>query len=537
MPAFLTFDRISAATPDGTRLFSDLTLAIGQETVGLVGRNGSGKSTLLAMAGGQSEPHSGSVTRSGRFAMLRQLPDATGSVAEALELTDALALLARLEAGKGSGDDAARADWTLEARIAEAFGKVGLPDIALDRPMATLSGGERTRLGLAAMLLEAPDLLLMDEPTNNLDEDGRSAIAELLAGWTGGALVASHDRELLERVDRIVHLSPTGIMSFGGGWSAFAAARDALRERTEAERDRTRHELKRQAQDVQRQAEKKARRDKRGKASRARGDAPKMLLDSRAERAEHSGARERHLGERLLEDAGRAAEQARAQVEIVTPLRIELPPAGLPANRTLLRLDAVTLEQDGRRLFGPLSFAITGPRRVVVGGANGSGKTSLLRIVTGDREPTGGTVERAPGAIAMLDQHVAGLDPALDLVANMQADHPGMTPGEAHEILARFAFRNRDALRPAATLSGGERLRAGLAIATAGTPAPQLLILDEPTNHLDIEAIEMLEAALSSWDGALLLVSHDRRFLDTIGYDLEIALASSPQSDERILLH
>ena len=125
----------------------------------------------------------------------------------------------------------------------------------------------------------------------------------------------------------------------------------------------------------------------------------------------------------------------------------------------------------------------------------------------------------------MLDQHVDLLDPALDLVAAMQARHPGMTTGQAHEVLARFAFRNRDALRPAVSLSGGERLRAGLALVTGGPVPPQLLILDEPTNHLDMEAVAMLEQALRGWDGALLVVSHDRRFLDAVGFDREIRLS------------
>jgi ATPase subunit of ABC transporter with duplicated ATPase domains len=160
----------------------------------------------------------------------------------------------------------------------------------------------------------------------------------------------------------------------------------------------------------------------------------------------------------------------------------------------------------------------------VVSGANGSGKTSLLRLALGNLTPTGGIVSRADGALAMLDQHVALLDPALDLVSNMRVHHPALTARQAHEVLARFAFRNRDALRPAATLSGGERLRAGLAIATGGPVAPQLLLLDEPTNHLDIDALELLEAALAGYDGALLLVSHDRRFVEAVGYDREIRL-------------
>ena len=522
-PALLTIDSLSAATPDGKPLFHDLTFALGAETVGLVGRNGSGKSTLLAILTGERAPSAGTVARAAPVAILRQIQPDEGTVAQALGIAGDLARLARLEAGKGSVEDAGLADWTLEARIGEAFARVRLP-VGLDRDVATLSGGERTRLGLAAMLLAEPAVLLMDEPTNNLDAEGRAAIAELLAGWNGGALVASHDRALLEQVDRIVELSPVGVTSFGGGWSAFAEARDAQVQRAAAALDRAQRDLKQQTAAIQRQREKQAHRDKAGRAMAAKGGTPKILLGAMAERAENSGARGDQLAQRQRAEADATLAEARRAVEVVTPLRIDLPRARLSANRTLLRFEQVVAKRDGRRLFGPLSFAITGPERVAVSGANGSGKTTLLRLALGFDAPQAGRISRADGALALLDQHVALLDPARDLVANLRAHHPALTAGEAHEVLARFAFRNRDALRPAATLSGGEALRAGLAVVTAGPTPPQMLFLDEPTNHLDIAALEMLEEALANYDGALLLVSHDRRFLDAVGVTREIAL-------------
>ncbi len=524
MSAFLTLDRLSAATPDGTPLFSGLSLALGHEIVGLVGRNGSGKSTLLSIIAGQGRPAAGSLSVHGRVAMLRQVQDEAQTLAQALGVAEDLARLARLAAGAGTLEDAERADWTLESRIAEALAQVRFPYDDLTRTVATLSGGERTRLGLAAMLIEAPDLLLLDEPTNNLDADGRAAIMELLAGWRGGALVASHDRGLLEGVDRIVELSPVGCTVFGGGWSDFAAAREAARERAADALEEAAQAVRQTARQTQALAERQARRDKGGRADAARGGAPKILLGARKRRAEETAGRGALLAERLAGEAAEQLAQARAQVEIVTPLRIDLPRANLPTNRTLLRFEQVVLERGGRRLFGPLDLDVTGPERIVVRGPNGSGKSSLLALAMGRLAPTRGDVARAQGALAMLDQHVALLDPALDLVANMQARHPGMTRGEAHDLLARFAFRNRDAQRPAAGLSGGERLRAGLAMLTGGAQPPQMLLLDEPTNHLDLAAIEQLEAALADYDGALMIVSHDARFVEAVGCGREIVL-------------
>lgn len=517
VPALLMLDQVRAATPDGTPLFANLTLAVGHERIGLVGRNGSGKSTLLALIMGEGEPTSGRISRAGRIAILRQILPGAGAVQDALGVGAALARLARLEAGEGTSDDAAEADWTLVERLTAALDDVGLAGLSLDRTTASLSGGERTRLGIAAMLLTEPELLLLDEPTNNLDAQGRNAIAALLARWPGGALVASHDRALLEGMDRIVHLSPVGIISVTGGWSAFVAQRDAMRARAELAMESNRRELDQRQRAAQTQAERKARRDKAGRATKAQGGMPRILLGRRAEQAEQSSARDQQLATRQIGEALGNIEVARAQVEILTPLHIDLPRSGLPANRTLLRFDDVVLEHGDRRLFGPLSFTVQGPQRIMVAGANGSGKTSLLALAARVLEPTHGHIDRAEGAIAMLDQFVALLQPDLDLVENIRAAHPGMTTGEAHSVLARFAFRNRDARKLAGVLSGGERLRAGLAIVTAGPVPPQLLILDEPTNHLDVESIETLEEALIAYDGALIVVSHDAAFVSKIG--------------------
>ena len=238
MSPFLTLDCLSARTPDGRLLFHDLTLSIGAERVGLVGRNGSGKSTLLAMIAGAATPAAATITMSGTLGVLHQDLPPGDTIARALGVEDRLVTLTRVLAGEGTEDDFAQADWSLEERIGAALSAVGLPEIPLDRRIGTLSGGERTRIGIARLRLEAPDLLLLDEPTNNLDAAGRAAVGALVEDWRGGMLVASHDRELLEKMDRIVELTPVGVTSFGGGWSAFAAARDAERERIAQENAR-----------------------------------------------------------------------------------------------------------------------------------------------------------------------------------------------------------------------------------------------------------------------------------------------------------
>jgi ATPase subunit of ABC transporter with duplicated ATPase domains len=530
MPTYLTLDAVAAATPDRQRLFDNLTLSLGPERVGLVGRNGSGKSTLLRIIAGRAEPAAGHIIRCGTIGTLAQDWAEQSTVADALGVADGLGIVERISAGHGRDADFDAADWSLPSRVEAALVEAGLPLIGLDRLMGTLSGGERTRIGIARLLIEAPDLILLDEPTNNLDAIGRAAIHHLIRNWRGGMLVASHDRALLDVMDRIVELTPVGVRIVGGGWSIFADLRDNARARAAAELDRADAQLRDAKRAVQRQREAKDRKDKAGRAFAARGSEPKILLGARAERAETSGGRSQRLAERMISDAAEKAEQARHKVEVLTPLTIALPPTGLPAGMDVLAMETVTAAL-GDRTFGPWTFAIAGPERIAISGPNGAGKTTFLKVAIGAIPPSTGAVRRVDGRIAMLDQHVSLLQRDRSILANLRRLNPALDTQAAHAACARFAFRNQDALRDVGTLSGGERLRAGLACTLAGERPAGLLLLDEPTNHLDIESIEILEQALRNFDGALLVVSHDPAFLEAIGIERTFAVAGSGHGD------
>jgi len=527
MPApFVTLDCLGFRTPDGRSLFDNLTLAFGAERTGLVGRNGVGKTTLLRLILGELSPSAGAVSAPGRIGVLRQAlqPPQGASVADLLDVAGPLAALRRIEAGRGSDADFAQADWTLEARLDAALAEVGLAGLPLDRAAASLSGGQVTRATLAGLLARGPDLLILDEPTNNLDAEARALTADVLGRWRGGAIVVSHDRALLRRMDRIVELSGLGARVYGGGFDLYAERKAqekaaAARELADAERNEARV-----AREVQAAAERKARRDAAGRRTAARGGAPKILLGAQARRAEESVGRQSRLGERLRDDAQTVLAEAQARVERVRRLAFELPPTGLAAGKTVLALERVSFAWPGAPpLLDDASLKIVGPERVAVTGPNGAGKTTLIRLAAGELQPTSGRVIRgAPQAF--LDQQTALLRPKETLAAAFLRLNPAATPNAARAALARFLFRNVAADKRVAELSGGERLRAALACVLMAERPPQVLILDEPTNHLDLDSIAAVEAALQGYDGALLVVSHDRDFLEAVGVDREVTL-------------
>ncbi|MCF3931853.1 ATP-binding cassette domain-containing protein [Acuticoccus sp. M5D2P5] len=528
MPRSVTLSALTWTAPDGAAVLSDLDLAFGNERTGLVGRNGTGKTTLLRLIAGELSPGAGHVEVRGTLGILRQdMPTSRGeTVSDLFGASDTLALIDRAEAGRATVAEIAAIDWTLPTRIEEALARCGL---ALDprAPLAALSGGERTRAGLAALVFAEPDILLLDEPTNNLDADGRRAVSEILGGWRRAAIVVSHDRALLDEMDTIVELSGLSAARYGGNYSAYRAHKmreidAAHRDLADAEKSRT--AVRRRAQQA---AERKARRDGRGRKDRAKGGHPKIIMDLAKERAEASAGAGARLRDTRSAMADEAVSAAREKVEIIDPLTMDMPTTGLSTTKTVLRLDAVSGGHDPRRpTIRDLSLTLTGPERVAVTGPNGSGKTTLLALITGRLAPFAGTVERRVST-AYLDQHVSILAPDQSLRDNFHRLNLDATQTEGRAALARFRFRADDALRLAGRLSGGERLRAGLACTIGRAEPPALLILDEPTNHLDLDAVEALEAALAGYDGALIVVSHDRHFLASLAPDREIDLAAA----------
>jgi ATPase subunit of ABC transporter with duplicated ATPase domains len=397
-------------------------------------------------------------------------------------------------------------------------------DVHHDTFMAALSGGQRTRVALAALIFAEPDVVLLDEPTNNLDRDGRRAVIDLLAGWRAGAIVVSHDRKLLDTMNVIIELTSLGATRYGGNWTHYRECK--ARELAAAQHQLT--DAEKRVADAARQAqataERQARRDQAGRKKGAKGDMPRIALGGMKDSSETTGGENARLAERRRSQASEDLIAARKRIEILQPLSVVVPSSGLPTHRTVLQINDVSFGYAAEApIIRDLSFSITGPERVAVTGPNGSGKTTLLGLMTGAMQPVRGTV-RMMVDFAMLDQQVCLLDASATIRDNFRRLHPKADENACRAALARFMFRADAALQTVATLSGGQMLRAGLACVMGGTAPPPLLIFDEPTNHLDIDSIEAVEAGLRAYDGALLIVSHDETFLENVGVTRRLEL-------------
>jgi ATPase subunit of ABC transporter with duplicated ATPase domains len=529
----LAADAVSLRFPDGRTLFHNLTFGLANERVGVVGPNGAGKSTLLRLLVGELPPSAGHVRQGSSFAYLPQgeapPPDAT--VAGVLGVADVLHCITRVLDGHGTADDVAHIGdaWDLPARTTAALADVGLAHLPLDRRLADVSGGEATRLALAARVLRAPQALVLDEPTNDLDRDSRAAVYALVSRWSRGMLVATHDRALLERMGRIVEITGGALRSYGGGYAAYREEVEAERAAAQRERDSADAALKRTQRALHEVRERKAQSDAKGRRERGTGSQPAMTLNGRRERAQHTSGRLQDTAAKLVAAAQARRADALGRVQQRDPMYFTLPPTGLPAGTTVVSLRDVAVGPPGVvPLLMGVSFDIVGPERVAFTGANGSGKTTLLRLLAGLAPARAGMVRRGVplARVAYLDQHATLLGAGRTVLEAFTARHPSLDITAARDALAQFLFRADRALQPVASLSGGERMRAALACVLAGPDTPQCLILDEPTNHLDLASLEQLEAALRAYDGALLVASHDTVFLEAIGVERALSVSA-----------
>ncbi|MFF9351883.1 ABC-F family ATP-binding cassette domain-containing protein [Streptomyces sp. NPDC014734] len=522
---------LSFAWPDDTPVFQDLSFALGGGRTGLVAPNGSGKSTLLRLIAGELRPHTGSISVAGSLGYLPQTLPLTGglTVAEVLGVAEVIRALDAVESGDVDGEHFTTIgdDWDIEERTRAQLDRLGLADLTLDRSLSTLSGGQIVSLGLAAQLLRRPDVLLLDEPTNNLDLDARHKLYDALEDFGGCLLLVSHDRALLDRMERIAELESDQLRFHGGNFTEYEAAVQAEQEVAEKNVRNAEQELKREKREMQQARERAERRASNAARNLKSAGLPRIFAGNMKRGAQESAGRSGQMHASRVGEAKARLDEAGRALRDEQRLTLDLPDTDVPAGRTLFLGEGLRARRGQRDLFGAEGVALTirGPERIALTGPNGGGKTTLMRLVNGDLEPDDGQVKRADGRIAYLSQRLDLLDPDRSVAENFTAFAPRRPEAERMNLLARFLFRGARAHLPVGVLSGGELLRATLACVLCAEPAPQLLLLDEPTNNLDLVGTGQLESALGSYKGAFMVVSHDERFLARIGVNRWLRLS------------
>ncbi len=535
-PAVLTASGLGLTWPDGSRCLQDLDLLVPPGRSGLVGANGSGKSTLLRLLAGDLAPTTGHVRAHGRVGHLRQdVAAAAGDqpVVDLLGIGGVVRALRAVEAGETDPGrlatllDTIGDDWDVVGRTAAELAGLGLDTAVLDRRADELSGGELVRVSMARLLLARPEVLLLDEPTNSLDRDARRRVHELVVTWPRTLLVVSHDRELLEHVERIGDLHAGGVRWYGGGWSSYVDQVDTGQRAAVQAVAAARAELRREQRDrVGAEATLAQRRRVAARAQATQG-LPRSVVGARRNQAERSAAAYRAVHADRESGARDRLDHAEDRLREDRTIRVDLPGTAVPRGREVLRSRGLVL-----RTGVAVDLDLRGPERVAVVGANGAGKSTLLHTVVGELAPAAGTVEVLV-PVGLLRQGRDDLDPGRTVVANVTARAPGTPPQDVRAALARFLFRGAAAEKHVAVLSGGERFRAALAAALLTDPAPRLLLLDEPTNDLDLASYDALVDALRGYAGALVVASHDQPFLDAIGVDRVLDLPASEPSGVR----
>ncbi len=509
----------------------DLTVAPG-DVVGVVGANGAGKTTLLRLLAGESAPLTGTITTAPSDAFVGWLPQeherlpgetVTDYIARRTGATAATQAMESAAEALGSNDTdadeayaAALDHWLasgapdLEDRIPAMLAELGL-DVGREALMTALSGGQAARAALAALLLSRFDIVLLDEPTNDLDLAGLARLEAFVTGLRGGVVLVSHDREFLSRcVTRIVELdlAQNSVAVHDGGYESYLEEREIARRHAREAYDDfagTKADLESRAR-TQREWSSKGVRN----AMRKSPDNDKIRRAASIDSAEKQARKVRQMESRIA----RLDEVEEPRKEWVLQFSIGDAPR---SSSVVATLNAASVSR-GEFTLGPLSLQVDAGSRIGITGPNGAGKTTLLHLLLGRLAPDSGSASLgASVAIGEIDQARSGLRDELPLGDAFGKAVPDLAPAERRTLLAKFGLRADQVTSLVSRLSPGERTRAAMALLQAR--GVNLLILDEPTNHLDLPAIEQLEEALRSYDGALLLVSHDRRLLENVALD------------------
>ncbi len=525
-------ENITYTFPSGKNILRDIGFSLPEgEKAAMVGDNGSGKSALLRILTGSVTPDSGTVYINERH---WTIPQHFGqydccTIGQVLRVQDKIDALREIE--NGSADprhfDVLADDWAINERLQAALEQWNLPGYVSGTPFSFLSGGEKTRTLLAGITVHQPQLVLMDEPTNHLDTSGRELLGRFIRESTCDFLIVSHDRELLNLCNPIYELSSLGIRKYGGNYAFYQEQKQMEMEAVEQRIRHTKQSIADAKRKYRETMERKQKLNARGEKKAKKGGLPRIVLNAARNRAESSTAKLSNVHEHKIEEERERLQELKNRQRELKDIRITLSDSVLHKGKVLFKADRINYA------FGyndplweePLNFVIQSGDRIHITGDNGSGKSTLIRLLNREINPTAGTLTIQSERRFILDQEYRLIDREATVLEQAVALNKANRPDhQLKTLLHRHLFEEKVWDQPCKSLSGGEMMRLSLCCLALQTEQPDTIVLDEPTNNLDLRNIGILAEAISDYQGTLIVVSHDKQFVEEIGVGKTIAL-------------
>jgi len=527
----LSLQDLTFSYPNQPLLFDQIGLTVANhEKIALTGNNGSGKSTLLKIIAGELKSQNGQVISA---APPYYVPQIFGqfhhlTIAQALKVDEKLQALKEILNGQltEANFTALNDDWNIEERCREALHHWRLSGLDLSEKMERLSGGQKTRVFLAGILIHQPQLVLLDEPSNHLDVSGRQILYEFISSTKTALVVVSHDRKLLNLLHTVCELSRQELKVYGGNYEFYE-------EQKQIERDALDHQLQskekalRKAREKQRETlERQQKLDNRGKRKHEKEGVAKIMMNTLRNKAENSTSKLKEVHSEKIGGIAQELQELRAALPDLGSMKFGFERSHLHKGKILFKAEDINVNFDQQPLWrDPLKIQVNSGDRIAVKGDNGTGKTTLLKIILGKFDITSGVLSRAENSTVYIDQDYSLINDEMTVYEQAQLFNTALI--QEHEIkirLSRFLFNMDDWDKQCSGLSGGEKMRLLLCCITLAEQSPDIIVLDEPTNNLDLQNVAILTAAVNEYRGTLLVVSHDATFLSEIGITREIEL-------------
>ncbi|MEY8760993.1 ABC-F family ATP-binding cassette domain-containing protein [Chryseobacterium tongliaoense] len=527
----LFLHNISYRFPNRDLLFNAINLTIPVHTKSaLVGSNGVGKSTLLKLIAGEIQPLNGNINIQGD---LYYVPQMFGNfnhltIAECLKVDRKINALQKITNGEVDEEyfEILNDDWDIEERCQSALEYWNIEVSDLNQKLESLSGGQKTKVFLAGIQINQPDIILLDEPTNHLDLEGRKLLYDLIEKTNSTVVIVSHDRSLLNLVDMIFELSNQGISTYGGNYDFYAEQKEIETEALNNDIHAKERALKKAKEKEGETIERKQKLDARGKGKQEKSGVAKIMMNTLRNNAEKNSSKLKDIHAEKISNISGDLRNLRSSLKNSDQMKVNFDDSNLHSGKNLVSAEDINFKYGEDNLWKEnLNLEIRSGDRVSVKGSNGSGKTTLIRLLLGDLEPSVGHITKSDFNSVYIDQEYSLIDKDSTVYDfAQQFNDNALQESEVKTLLSRFLFGKETWDKKCEVLSGGERLRLLLCGLSISNKAPDMIILDEPTNNLDLQNVEILTDSIKDYHGTLVVISHDAVFLEEIEVISEILL-------------